>query len=184
MTRPTVTRQHKEIDRITDDFQSTFAGLTPNELNWKPDLKTWSIAQNLDHIITVNESYYPVIDSVRKGTYKLPFLGRLGFMTRFFGNLIRNSVSPDRKRKSRTFSIWEPRVGDIDPGIVSRFQKHQKELKNYIENSRDLTEKGAVISSPANRMIVYKMDTAFEILIDHEKRHLNQARELLEMMKK
>src|SRR5688500_18874631 len=104
MTKMTITRLQKELDHLNEQFQSAFAELSPIELNWKPDMKTWSVAQNLDHIITVNESYYPVIESVRKGTYKVPLIGKLPFMTGFFGNLILKAVSPDRRRKSKTFS--------------------------------------------------------------------------------
>ncbi|MDZ7650490.1 MAG: hypothetical protein U5K54_26955 [Cytophagales bacterium] len=62
--------------------------------------------------------------------------------------------------------------------ILLRFEKHQDELKKLIESSQDLIEKNVVISSPANKMIVYKLETAFDIMVAHEKRHLEQAKEI------
>jgi len=163
------------IDKVTKDFTGSFGSLTNEELNRKPNPQTWSAAQIIDHIIKVNESYYPVIDSVRKGTYKLPFISKFGFMVSFFGTIILNGVQPDSKRKVKTFPIWEPASSDIPAGITERFTKHQEELKALINNSADLIEKGTIISSPANKNIVYKLETAFEIIAAHEQRHYKQA---------
>jgi hypothetical protein len=45
-------------------------------------------------------------------------------------------------------------------------------------------EKGTVISSPANKYIVYKLETAFDIIVAHEERHLEQAKEVLSVLRK
>ena len=78
----------------------------------------------------------------------------------------------------KTFPIWEPSISLVRGDILDQFEKHQQELKQLITSSEDLLEKGTVISSPANRMIVYKLETAFDIMVAHEKRHLEQAREI------
>ena len=51
-----------------------------------------------------------------------------------------------------------------------------------IENSRDLVEKGTIISSPANKNIGYKLETAFEIIVTHEQRHFEQSKEVYATM--
>lgn len=172
-----------KIDQITNDFKEKFGKLSAEQLNWKPNAQTWSIAQNIDHLIVINESYYPVIKSVREGTYKVPFMGKIGFMVNSMGKMILNAVEPTRKKKIKTFSIWEPSVSSISPDILARFEKHQEELKKMISDSKDLVEKGVVISSPANKNIVYKLGTAFDIIVTHEQRHLQQAKEVLAQLK-
>ena len=67
------------IDKTTQDFQESFGELTSEQLNWKPNSETWSIAQNIDHLTVINKTYFPVINSIRKGTYKTPILAKLGF---------------------------------------------------------------------------------------------------------
>jgi len=171
------------IDAVTSGFKEKFGNLTAEQLNWKPNEQTWSIAQNIDHLIVINETYYPVIKSIRKGTYKLPFMGKMGFMVNSLGKMILNSVQPDRKRKIKTFPIWEPSKSNISPDILNRFEKHQEELKSMIAGSKDLLEKGTVISSPANKNIVYKLEMAFNIIVTHEQRHLEQAKEILSLIK-
>lgn len=173
-----------QLDQITEQFVSSFGSLSEEQLNWKPDPKTWSIAQNIHHLIVVNETYYPILASLKDGTYKTPFMAKLGFMVTFIGNLILNAVKPDRRRKMKTFPLWEPASSKVDGDIVARFQKHQEELKRQIESSQALIDKRAVISSPASRNIVYKLETAFDIIVSHEQRHLEQAKEVLDVFER
>lgn len=167
-----------ELDQLTKSFTSGFGGLTAEALNWKPNINTWSIGQVIQHIIVVNETYYPVLDQLRKGTYTVPILGRIGFVHRFFGRVVLNAVQPDQKRKTRTFPVWQPDSSNIPADIVAQFEKHHENLKLLIGNSQSLINKNTLISSPANRIIVYKLETAFDIMVAHEKRHFKQAQEI------
>ena len=171
-----------QIDNTTNDFRQTFGSLTDEQLNWKPNEQTWSIAQNIDHLIVINESYYPIINAVKNGTYKKPFLGKFGFIVWFLGKALLSAVQPDRKKKSKTFPIWEPNQSTMLTGILEKFEKHHEMLKQQIEDSEALLVRGAVISSPASNNIVYKLETAFDIIVAHEQRHFEQAKELLKML--
>jgi hypothetical protein len=163
------------IDKITRDFKQAFGTLTINELNWKPNLNTWSIGQNLDHLIVINGTYHPVIEAVRLGTYKLPVLAKFDFMVSFFGRTVLQAVQADRKKRMKTFPIWEPTKSDIKDDIWDRFEQSQIDLKRLIISCSDLLDKGMIISSPANKIIVYRLETAFDIIVNHELRHFQQA---------
>ncbi|MDN5211244.1 DinB family protein [Fulvivirgaceae bacterium BMA12] len=173
-----------QIDQTTDAFQKHFGALSVEELNWKPNPETWSIAQNIDHLIVINSTYFPVISNLKSGNYKLPFMAKFGFMVSFFGKTILNASKPDRKKKMKTFPIWEPAKSYISPDILARFSKHQSELKQAIEASEDLIKIGSIISSPANKNIVYKLETAFDIIVVHEQRHLEQSKDVLSLLGK
>ena len=172
-----------EIAKVTNECRALFGSLTSEELNWKPNSTTWSIAQNLDHLIVVNETYYPVLDGLKAGTYKTPVIAKIGFMVSFLGKMIVKAVHPDRRKKMKTFPIWEPSVSFDQDDILRRFETHQNELKQRIEETTYLAEKGLVISSPANRNIVYTLETAFDIIVLHEQRHLEQAKEIMDFVK-
>jgi hypothetical protein len=173
-----------KIDFVTESFIGLFYELTEEQMNQKPSESTWSIAQNMEHLIRVNESYFPIIKSMQEGNYKTAFTGNVGFLVNAFGKMILKSVQPDRKKKTKTFGIWEPDKNKIITHILTRFHAHQLELKQTIIDSRHLLEKGTVISSPANKYIVYKLETAFDIIVAHEERHLEQAKEALSFLQK
>jgi DinB superfamily len=170
------------LDNITKQSLTEFGELTSAQLNWKSNSSTWSIAQNLEHLIVVNETYYPVLASLKDGTYKIPFIAKIGFIVSFSGKTVLKAVQPDRRKKIKTFPIWEPGESKVGNDILKRFEVHQSELKQKIENAKELVEKGIVISSPANRNIVYKLETAFDIIVSHEQRHLEQAKEILHLL--
>jgi len=170
-----------QIDSVTNSFHESFQNLSEEELNWKPDAKTWSVAQNIHHLIVINQTYYPLIKQVREGQYQLPWIGKLGFMVNLFGSMILKSVSPDRKKKMKTFPLWEPSHSKIGGDILTKFKTHQLELKVMMESSSDLLAKGTVISSPANKNIVYTLQAAFNIIVTHEWRDFQQAIEVNEL---
>lgn len=173
----------QQIEKTTQAFIDAFGKLSKESLNYKPSPQVWSIAQNIHHLIVINETYFPVLDGLKKNEHKLPWMGRINFMVNFFGKVILSSVNPDRRKKMKTFPIWEPANSDFEITILKDFEHHQLKLKAYIEASQDWIEKGAVIASPANKNIVYKLDKAFDIIVTHELRHLEQAKELLPLLK-
>lgn len=170
------------LERVTQRTKSQFGHLTNEQLHWKPNTDTWSIAQNLDHLIVVNETYFPVLDSLKRGTYKTPPLARFGFIVSFLGKNVLKAVQPDRRKRMKTFPIWTPMASERKEDILKDFENHQNKLCLEIEDAQVLVNEGAVIASPANRNIVYKLETAFEIIVTHEERHLEQATEVLALL--
>ena len=81
----------------------------------------------------------------------------------------------------KTFPLWEPSASTIERNILEKFSAHQEELKKWVQSCEDLLVKRRVISSPANKNIVYTLEAAFHIIVAHERRHLNQAKELNEV---
>lgn len=170
-----------QIDQVTNEIDKRCKPLTDKEFNWKPSSDQWSIGQVLHHLILINESYYPVITEFRSGTL---FISKFKFVVSFLGNFILKSVTPDRRKKIKTFPIWQPAESDISPDILSEFKAHQKELQAFMVASEDLVERNIVIHSPANKNIVYTLNKTFDILVAHEERHLNQILEILDLMKR
>jgi len=176
------TREYtKRLDELTLRFKNEFGKLSEAEIHWKPDKNTWSVAQNLEHLILINQSYFPMIDKLRNKNYKKPFTAKIGFLVSFFGKAILKSVQPETLKKTSTFSIWKPGENSPAQDITARFVEHQEILKQKILDSEDLLKQNAVISSPANPKIVYKLEVAFKIILAHEERHFQQAKKLLEI---
>jgi len=169
----------QELDSVTLSIKNEFGVLSEEQLNWKPDASTWSVGQIIDHLIVINKTYFPIFSQLKNNEYQLIWLGKINFMVRFFGNLILKSVNPDRRKKMKTLSIWEPTKSQIGTDVIQKFSEQQQTLKDWISNCSSLLDAGTIISSPANRVIVYELETAFDIIVSHEKRHLEQARELI-----
>jgi predicted nuclease of restriction endonuclease-like RecB superfamily len=83
-----------QLNSITEEFFSAFSRLNKDDLNWSPDSSTWSIARNIDHLIVINSTYFPLFDAIKSGNFKEPFLGKFGFWVDWIGSFILKSVQP------------------------------------------------------------------------------------------
>jgi len=168
------------LKHITQQFTKTFGNLTAEQLNQQPAPDQWSIAQNIDHLITINESYFPSFEQIEAGSYKVGWIGKIGFINRMLGNMILKSVQPETQRKTQTFDIWQPSSSDLPANILTKFEAHQMQMQNWMDRLQSKAASGQLIASPANDKIVYPLATAFEIISVHEERHLLQAKRVLE----
>ena len=173
------TRWLNVIDQSTKGFQEAFGSITEEQLNWKPNPSTWSIGQNIAHLIVTNASFFPIINAVRAGSHKVPWFPSRSFLVKFNEKMILNYVKPDREKRSKTASIWEPSQSEVEKDILQQFTLEQEKLKTLIRNSQDLVESGTKISSPFSKFLVYHLEAAFDIIVTHEQRHLAQAKEVL-----
>ena len=88
--------------------QSLLSRLSQDQLFWKPDGGTWSIAQCFDHIATTTGLYIPklrkAIESARKGNKKGGQPLKAGIFARWFIK----SVGPSSKVKLSSPKIFRP----------------------------------------------------------------------------
>jgi hypothetical protein len=166
------------IDTITNIIESEFGDMTKEQLNQKPNPQAWSIAQILEHLIIINSTYFPIIHALNNGTYTIPFIGKLTFIPTLLGKALLKSMKGNRRQKTKTFPIWEPSHSEIEADIIQRFRQHQEELKHMIVQCEHHIKAHAIISSPANKYLVYPLSMAIHIIIAHEYRHIEQAREV------
>lgn len=174
---------HNDLDKNTNDFENKFNNLTSEQLNWKPNEKSWSIGQVIEHLIKSSEGYFAIPEQIRSKDFKPSFLTNFGFVPKLIGNLILKSVKPDAKRKVKTMKIFEPSLSNIDSNILQNFRESQQQLHNFIDENKELILSRAVIPSPVNKHFIYHFDTVIDILVNHQKRHFEQACNVLEMMK-
>lgn len=167
---------------LTEQFKTTFGHLDNDQLNWRPDADTWSVAQVMEHLVIINESYYPVFDRVKNGTNRIPLIGKVPFIPRAIGNMIEKSMQPASRARTRTVPVWEPSKSRIS-NILERFRNHQTTLITHLQGLESFFNKDVVISSPANQYVVYYLDQAVAILLVHEKRHYLQACKILEQQR-
>jgi hypothetical protein len=184
MSEDKITNWINRIDENTALFRQSFSVLSANQLNWKPTPSIWSIAENMEHLITVNESYFPLLEEVKANRYKKPFAAMIPGYANMIGKIVLKAVEPERKKKIKTFPIWEPKKSGITEHIVEQFTSHQEELKRFMHSHLPLVEQNVIISSPVNRNVVYHLPVAFEIIVTHELRHYHQAKEVMGMQMK
>lgn len=174
----------KRIDKNTRKFVDAFGKLTADELNWKPSEHEWSIAQCIDHIMTTDDNYPPIFEGVKKGTYKAGWTKIIPGYANMMGKMVLKGSSPGDSKKYKTYPVFEPKRSNINEGIIEEFKKNQEDFKSSLELIRDIDLRKTVISSPVNKVAVYSLFHAGEIIVAHQERHFEQAMRVLERLKK
>lgn len=76
------------LEEVTADVRAAFGSLSTEELNRRPDDGGWSVAQCLDHLITINTLYFPLLDSMRVGPPTPSVWERFSPLSGIFGRLL------------------------------------------------------------------------------------------------
>ena len=168
-----------ELQNISTDAQKNFGELSPEQVNWRPNAEGWSIGQCFEHLIKSNELFYDKLDEIADGKQKHSFLEKFSPMSGFFGNLLISSLKKDeRKFKAPIKKIVPP--SEIDPHIIELFAAHQAELIEKIKKIETTDWSKIKVTSPFMKLMTYRLPDGFQIVIEHEKRHLRQAERVLE----
>ena len=167
------------LNNTTQQVIQSFSSLSNEQLNWKPDVSKWSIAQGLDHLIVSNSSYFPTFDKLINKTYQLPLLQKLNPFNKVFGPIMVRHLGPQSKQKLKNPKIFTPSTSTLSSAIIEDFSKHQQLLINYFFQLDQLDKDKIVITSPASSFVTYSLHHAMQIITVHEQRHVNQAMNVL-----
>lgn len=169
-----------DLERTTGEVRHLFGSLTAEQINWKPSTESWSVGQCLEHLIKINSAYFPDFEAIINGGRKNSFWENYSPLSGFFGNLLFKSLSPKSERKLKAPKAAQPSPSDISPAIVEDFVKHQAELADKIRQTERLDTGKIIVTSPFIKIITYSLFDAYRIIATHEKRHVLQARRVIE----
>lgn len=168
-----------DMNAVAEDAKATFGSLSDEQLNWKPAEKSWSVAQCLDHLIKTSEQFYPEFAKLASGSRANTFWQNISPFTGWGGRFLINAVSEDSKKaKAPSKNIVPP--SDIEAGIVAKFCEHVGELNKKIATVASVDRKKTIVSSPFLAIMTYSLDDAYTVLVEHSKRHIRQAKRVME----
>ncbi|MBO0798999.1 MAG: DinB family protein [Blastocatellia bacterium] len=168
-----------EAEAISQEAQERFLPLNHEQMNWKSNPETWSIAQCFDHLIVTSNSYFPQFDRIIEGK-KTTTLQSLPFLPAFWGRLLINALSPNSKGKFKATQPFQPASSKIDPQIISKFAAQQNELIGKIRATEGRAPERVIIRSPVLKFMTYSLLDAYRIIVVHERRHFKQAQRVME----
>ena len=158
-------------------MRASFGSLSNEQLNWKPAADSWSVAAmpGSPHPLERRDE-----TSVRGQACRCEkfVLGVVVAALRFFRQDAQNSLRSDKKKfKAPSDAIVPP--SDIPPGIVDRFAACQERVMAEIEKTAGLDWDKTVVTSPFMGLITYRLRDAHDIVVEHSKRHLRQAKRVM-----
>ena len=171
-----IENQIKEINLMNEKFSYEFAGFDPDKMDWKPGENIWSINECLDHLIQSNGKYYSIFDSIENGTYKGGKWTNFPLLPRMMGKMVLKAVSPDYKRKTKTFPPFYPLSSHYGKNLTNDLIDENKALIEKFRKCKEENLDKIIVTSPINSFVTYTLRDCITILVEHEKRHFNQAK--------
>lgn len=168
-----------EIAGITQDVRATFGELSGEQLNWKPGEGKWSIAQCLDHLIKSNSGFASDFAKLADGGRKSSFFEKYSPLSGVMGRFLIKAVTDDSKKaKAPTKKVVPP--SDLSADIVDTFCSHLASIGKKIEPLGDVDPKKTILTSPILAIFTYSLDDAYTVIVEHSKRHVRQAKRVME----
>ena len=168
-----------EITEIGQKAELAFGHLSATQINWKPNADGWSVGQCFEHLIKTNELFYGELDKIAAGSRTNSVLENYSPLSGLFGNLLISSLKKDaRKFKAPSPKIVPP--SEIDANIVEIFAAHQSELIGKIKRTETADWRKTKVTSPFMKLVTYKLSDGYQVIVEHEKRHVRQAERVIQ----
>ena len=163
-----------QLESVSEEARKSFGSLSADQLNWKPAPDSWSVAQCLDHLIKSNEEFYPELDRLAAGTRKNSFWQTWSPLSGIAGSFLVATLKKDGNKVKTNQKMTPP--SDLDGEIVDRFLRHQTEFAEKLRAASGAEWRRVVLTSPFVKIMTYRMDIGLQALVEHEKRHIRQAK--------
>lgn len=175
---PQLNRLSSELNKTAEWAQAIVARIPVPMLGQRPDEKSWSIAECLEHLSLTTDAYLarivPALEDARKHGY---LDHRRTFRVDIAARLLAWWLEPPYKIKSKTSAAFAPRAADTSRSLPD-FIDRQRLLQAAIAKANGLALDCIRIASPfANRM-KYNVYAAFSLIVAHQRRHLWQAEQV------
>ncbi len=174
-----ILRSLEESDR---EARSLLAELDEERFNWRPDARSWSVAQCLDHL-NVGARLY--VEPIRKALEAARLKGVLrrgpiqpGALERWF---IRTMEPPPRRRLPAPSKIV-PAARKSRDEVGEEWTRVQEQVRSLLNEAAPLDLNRTRFVNPFLPLVRFSVGTGFLVIETHERRHLWQARQVVAKM--
>ena len=163
------------------DAAALTAPLSDAQANWQPGGGSgWSVAQCLDHLAKSNAVYtthfLPVVDRARAagaGSFR-------GLRPTWAGRWFVKSLEPPPRQKTRTFkNLVPPSSIPVALALAGYLASHEPYLR-LVAGAAEVDPNRVVAANPFIGAVRMRLSTALLVIPAHERRHLWQARQVLQ----
>jgi DinB superfamily len=167
------------LDDVARDAESTFGGLRPHQLNWRPDATRWSVAQCFEHLCIANGLMLDATKDAVTGRAPRTIWQRIPFVPGMIGKMMVRSQSPQPTRRFTAPPAARPASSEVGADVIARFVQQQREAAAWLRSVDEGTAVRTVMTSPFIKVITYSVLDGCRLMLTHDRRHFEQARRVM-----
>ncbi|OFW04261.1 MAG: hypothetical protein A3I61_09780 [Acidobacteria bacterium RIFCSPLOWO2_02_FULL_68_18] len=177
---PEIETFRRQFEALSVEADALVAPLDDEQFSWRPAPGAWSVGQCLDHLNATARMYLPVMDegiavAIRRGLY-----GAGPFRYNWVGRLFVYLVQPTTRLRAKAPAQFLPAPARPRHDVMAAFRAYQVQYVDRLRQANGLDLARARVASPAASWLRIPLGSSFELMAAHERRHLVQARRLLD----
>ncbi len=150
----------------------------------RPALTQWSAAECLSHLSISTELFLPVLRKAADAARSRGLSGNGAPRMDILGAILRWFLEPPVRSRMKTTAALVPRSIRAKAEALAEFSMLQSQLLEFIRSVRDLPIGKLKIVSPFDSRVRYNIYSAFRIVAAHQRRHLWQAEQAVEALRR
>jgi hypothetical protein len=166
------------VDVVITDARTILDGLSEEQATWRPQAKSWSIVDVINHLLAIGDQYYPRIRETIKYVHEHDMKSTDDYKPGLFAKWFINSMRPDARFKVKTVKMFVPPATQWDITLEPRFTKQQEQLQQLIRSADGYDMNRVKFYSPATRLLRFSIGEGLTLVTVHLQRHLVQAKRL------
>jgi hypothetical protein len=177
---PEIDEFRNQFEQLSAEADALTGPLSDEQFTWRPASDAWSIAECLEHLNATARLYLPALDegiadAIRRGVY-----GEGPFKYNWFGRLsVRFSDPPVRMRMKAPENV-RPAAGRARREILAAFRAYQVQYIDRLRQANGVDLARARVRVPSGGWIRIPLGSGFALMAAHERRHLWQAKRVME----
>lgn len=180
-TTLTLAETRSQLDQIAREAEQDFGGLDARQLNWRPDETRWGVGQCLEHLLTTNQLMLGAARSALDPAATRTLWQRLPVVPAMLGRLMIRSLTPTATRKMTAPATARPAASGVAGDVVRRFAEQQREMAAWLGGLDAERAERTIMVSPFLRVITYSVLDGSRLMATHDRRHMEQARRVMQM---
>lgn len=172
-----------EVDAAQQEARRLVDGLDESQVNWQPPDGGWSVVQCLDHLARMNVFYVGAVMPAARRAAKTPG-AFAGLHPGWFGRWFVRSMEPPVKRKLKA------PIAQVKPGpqisceqAVDAFVASHGPYRELVALAAETNPDRVIVHNPFYKRVRMKLSTVLLIVPAHDRRHLWQARNVVETLR-
>jgi hypothetical protein len=150
----------------------------------RPHPNSWSAAECLAHLSISTEMFLPALRSALEDARKRNLVSDKPPKMDFVGSVLRWFLDPPFRQRVKTAQPFVPKSVRAKAEAFGEFSTLQNKLLEILRATRGLDLRRIKIVSPFDKRVKYNLYSAFRIVAAHQRRHLWQAEQAIETVKR
>ncbi|HUE21947.1 MAG TPA: DinB family protein [Bryobacteraceae bacterium] len=182
MTASSLTPELAELDRqfaaAKAEASELVNGLHESQFNWRPDARSWSMAECLLHLNIVGDRCVHALEETIADARARGLVAQGPFGYGWLGKRILSNTEPPPKRKYKAPRRFTPASGQPITAVLPTFLHLQDQMALRLEQANGLDLARIKMPAPEAGLLRFNLQITFAWIAAHERRHLWQARQV------